>query len=51
LALTGGLWTVAEIAADHLGVLGYLVVGIFVASWLDSLVIYRAVGSDKTGSA
>ncbi len=51
LGLTGGLWSTAEIAADHLGAIGYLVIGIFVASWLVSLVIHRAMGSNKIGSA
>jgi high-affinity nickel-transport protein len=45
-----GLTAIAEVAVNHLGVLGYLVIGIFAASWLVSLVIYRAVGSDKTGA-
>jgi high-affinity nickel-transport protein len=51
LGLADGLWVTAEIAADHLGAIGYVLIGIFVASWLVSLVIHKAIGSNKIGSA
>jgi len=50
LGLTGGLWDAVNIAADNFGVLGYLVIGIFIASWLVSFVIYRAMGYNKIRS-
>jgi nickel/cobalt transporter (NiCoT) family protein len=48
LGLAGGIW---DCAAGHLGAVGYLVVGVFAASWLVSFVISRAMGWHKTGSA
>ena len=38
------------ITAGNFGVLGYLVVGIFLASWLASFVIYRVMGYNKIRS-
>jgi high-affinity nickel-transport protein len=50
---TGGLgegaWDIA--VGEHSGVLGYLVIGVFVASWLGSLAIYRVMSRGKTVSA
>jgi high-affinity nickel-transport protein len=51
LGLEGGIWDRVNIAADNFGVVGYLVIGIFIASWLASFVIYRVMGYDKIGSA
>jgi hypothetical protein len=51
LGLTGGKWNVIDLAPDNFTALGYLVVGIFVASGLASLAIYRVMGYDKIGSA
>ncbi len=34
-------------ANDNFGALGYAIIGIFVASWLISLVVYRMMGYDK----
>lgn len=48
LGLTEGLWVTAEIAADHLGAIGYVAIGIFAASWLVSLVIHKAMGSNRS---
>jgi nickel/cobalt transporter (NiCoT) family protein len=39
-----GLWVTADPAGALFGTLGYLVVAIFVATWLVSFVIYRAMG-------
>ena len=38
-----GLWVTADPAGALFGTLGYLVVAIFVATWLVSFVIYRAM--------
>jgi nickel/cobalt transporter (NiCoT) family protein len=51
LGLIGGIWSAIDFAADNFSALGYLVVGIFVASWLASFAIYRIIGYDKIGSA
>ena len=32
---------------DHFGVLGYLIIAIFVASWIVSILIYRIKGYDR----
>ena len=50
LSLTGGLWDAVNKAADNFGVLGYLVIGIFIASWFVSFVLYRAMGYNKIRS-
>jgi high-affinity nickel-transport protein len=46
LGLTRGIWNAIDFAAGNLTALGYLVVGIFTASWLASLAIYRVMGYD-----
>jgi high-affinity nickel-transport protein len=51
LGLTGGVWSSINFAAGNFTPLGYLVVGIFVTSWLASLAIYRVMGYRKIGSA
>ena len=45
--LEGGLWVTVDATAARFGALGYLVVVIFVAAWLVSFVIYRAMGFPK----
>jgi nickel/cobalt transporter (NiCoT) family protein len=51
LGLTGGVWSSIEFVTGNFTALGYLVVGIFVASWLASFGIYRMMGYHKIGSA
>jgi len=38
-------------AADHFGAIGILVIGLFLASWLGSIVIYRGIERHRAGSA
>ena len=45
--LTGALWDAVASLNDNFGTLGYLIVGIFVVSWLVSLGIYRLKGYDQ----
>jgi nickel/cobalt transporter (NiCoT) family protein len=45
--LEGGLWVMADATGAHFGTLGYLVIAIFVATWLVSFVVYRATGYPK----
>ena len=45
-----GIWAVATIARDHFDVLGFIVIGVLLLSWLVSAVIYRALGYDKIGT-
>jgi high-affinity nickel-transport protein len=39
--LTGGLWSLVAKLNDHFGLLGYGIVGLFVVSWILSIVIYK----------
>ncbi|MGH7094258.1 MAG: hypothetical protein ACREFB_12075, partial [Stellaceae bacterium] len=48
--LTGGVWTAIDAANDNFGAIGYAVVGVFVASWIVSFVVYRVMGYDKLGA-
>ncbi len=50
LDVSSGILVVAAIATDHFEVLGFIVIGIFLLSWLVSVVIYRALSYDKIGS-
>ena len=46
LALKGPLWDVIGNLNDHFGTLGYIIIGIFVASWALSVLLYRLNGFD-----
>src|SRR5215813_2548640 len=50
IEFAAGAHDIIDIAVSNLAELGYLVIGIFAASWLISLAIYRAVGYHKIGS-
>ncbi|AYD01654.1 HoxN/HupN/NixA family nickel/cobalt transporter [Neorhizobium sp. NCHU2750] len=47
LELQGGIWDIVGAFNDNLGNFGFAVVGIFIASWIISTVIYRAKGYDR----
>ena len=47
LALTGGLWDWILMLNEQFGALGYLIIGLFIASWLLSVAIYRYKGYDQ----
>ena len=47
LGLAGGFWDFIGALNDHFGALGYLIVGIFIVSWLISVFVYRYSGYDK----
>ncbi|HVB16721.1 MAG TPA: HoxN/HupN/NixA family nickel/cobalt transporter [Stellaceae bacterium] len=49
LGLAGGLWDVVNAANDNLGTLGYVIIALFVASWVLSMLVYRLMGYDKIG--
>ena len=48
LGLTGGggFWGAIGAISDNFGVLGFVIVGIFILSWLISFLVYRAKGYD-----
>ncbi|HTZ80373.1 MAG TPA: HoxN/HupN/NixA family nickel/cobalt transporter [Stellaceae bacterium] len=45
-ALEGGFWRAVGALNDGFGTLGYLIIGVFAASWLVSVAIYRLKGYD-----
>ena len=45
--LEGHFWDFVGMLNDNFGVLGYVIVGVFAASWVASLVIYRVRGYDE----
>ena len=47
LELQGSFWDLIGGLNEHWGTLGYAIIGVFVASWLGSLAIYRLRGYDE----
>ncbi|MER8465849.1 HoxN/HupN/NixA family nickel/cobalt transporter [Mesorhizobium sp. M1396] len=47
LGLRGGFWVFVGEMNDNLANFGYAVVGIFIVSWLASVIVYRAKGYDR----
>ena len=47
LNLTGGFWDAIGALTDNFGALGYVIIGIFAASWIVSIAIYRLRGYDR----
>lgn len=46
LSLSGAFWDLIGDLSEHWGTLGYAIIGLFAASWLLSLAIYRIKGYD-----
>ena len=47
LGLDGGVWTLIGQANDNFGLLGGLIIGIFVSGWLVSVFVYKSHGLDE----
>ena len=47
LYLTGGFWDFIGNLNDNIGTLGFVIVGVFVLTWIGSWVIYRVKGFDR----
>ena len=47
LALRGPFWRFIGTLSDNLGLVGYGIVGFFVASWIASFLIYKVKGYDR----
>jgi high-affinity nickel-transport protein len=47
LALSGGVWDWIAMLNEQFGALGYLIIGLFIASWIVSVAIYRLKGYDQ----
>ena len=50
LALRGPVWNIIGMLNDNFGTLGYIIIGIFVASWLVSMLLSRARRYDAPGA-
>jgi nickel/cobalt transporter (NiCoT) family protein len=46
LAMQGPAWDVIGKLNDHFGLLGYIIIGIFITSWATSVMLYRIKGFD-----
>ena len=44
LGLEGGFWEAVAALDDNFGLLGYVIIGVFVASWILSMIVYRLKG-------
>jgi nickel/cobalt transporter (NiCoT) family protein len=49
LNLTGGFWDLISLN-DHFGTLGFVIIGVFVLSWVGSVMVYRVKGFDRLGT-
>ena len=47
LALSGGVWDWIAMLNEQFGALGYLIIGLFILSWIISVAIYRYRGYDR----
>jgi high-affinity nickel-transport protein len=47
LDLQGGFWSAVAGLNANFGALGYLIIGIFAASWAASLLLYHLKGYDR----
>ena len=47
LALKGAFWGAVAALNDQFGMLGYLIIAIFAASWILSVLVYRLKGYDR----
>ena len=47
LNLTGGFWDFIGSLNDNFGTLGFVIIAVFVLSWVGSVIIYRVKGFDR----
>lgn len=47
LKLTGGVWDFVGSLNDNFGALGFMIIGVFVLTWIGSVVVYRIKGFDR----
>jgi high-affinity nickel-transport protein len=47
LKLSGGLWDMVGSLNDNFGALGFVIIGVFVLSWIGSVILYRVKGFDR----
>jgi high-affinity nickel-transport protein len=51
LNLTGGVWDFVGNLNDNFGALGFVIIGVFIFSWIGSMIVYRVKGFDRLASA
>ena len=51
LDLHGGFWEWVSMLNDDFGVLGYVIIALFVTSWIVSVLVYRFKGYDRLDTA
>jgi high-affinity nickel-transport protein len=49
LELNGGLWDVVGNLSDNFGNLGFVIIAVFILSWIASMILYRMKGFDRLG--
>ena len=45
--LTGGVWDFVGTLNDNFGTLGFVIIGVFIFSWIGSMIFYRLKGYDR----
>jgi nickel/cobalt transporter (NiCoT) family protein len=48
--LSGGAWDFFGMLNDNFGTLGFVIIGVFILSWIVSIIFYRAKGYDRLES-
>jgi high-affinity nickel-transport protein len=48
--LSGGVWDFIGMLNDNWGTLGFLIIGLFILSWIGSMIFYRVKGYDRLAS-
>jgi high-affinity nickel-transport protein len=48
--LSGGVWDFIGMLNDNFGTLGFLIIGVFIFSWVGSMIFYRVKGYDRLAS-
>jgi high-affinity nickel-transport protein len=51
LELNGGVWDTIRGANHNFGTLGFIIVGVFAASWILSVAVYKLLGYDELTAA
>jgi high-affinity nickel-transport protein len=49
--LSGGLWDGVADLSETFGMLGFVIIGVFILSWAVSILVYRLKGYDRLGDA
>ena len=44
----GGFWGAIGAINDNFGILGYIIIGIFLVAWIGSVIVYKVRGYDRT---